>query len=120
MPRHASGHRVNGELHLDPGFFQTDVLITVNIAPHPYFKVDGNDLRLEHELALYDVAAGMRKLRELGFAKIAMIGVIGTPGPKASSVASVPRTASPRPPPPCPRTAPSVGTYARSERPRSF
>lgn len=40
----------------------------------------GNDLRLEHELALYDVAAGMRKLRELGFAKIAMIGNSGGAG----------------------------------------
>jgi pimeloyl-ACP methyl ester carboxylesterase len=40
----------------------------------------GNDLRLEHELALYDVAAGMTKLRELGFEKIVMIGNSGGAG----------------------------------------
>jgi hypothetical protein len=32
----------------------------------------GNDLRLEHEFALYDVAAGMRHLRALGFETIVM------------------------------------------------
>lgn len=40
----------------------------------------GNDMRLEHELALYDVAAGMKKLRELGFRKVAMIGNSGGAG----------------------------------------
>lgn len=40
----------------------------------------GNDLRLEHEIALHDVAAGMQRLRELGFAQIAMIGNSGGAG----------------------------------------
>lgn len=37
----------------------------------------GNDIRLEHELALHDVASGMNKLRELGFEKIVMLGNSG-------------------------------------------
>jgi len=40
----------------------------------------GNDLRLEHELALQDVAAGMVKLRELGFEKIVLLGNSGGAG----------------------------------------
>jgi len=37
----------------------------------------GNDLRLEHEIALFDVAAGMAHLRKLGFKKIALLGNSG-------------------------------------------
>ncbi|QRG07248.1 alpha/beta hydrolase [Xanthobacter dioxanivorans] len=37
----------------------------------------GNDLRLEHELAVHDVAAGMVELRELGFEKIILLGNSG-------------------------------------------
>jgi hypothetical protein len=37
----------------------------------------GNDLRLEHELAVHDVAAGMVKLREMGFEKIVLLGNSG-------------------------------------------
>jgi len=40
----------------------------------------GNDLRLEHEIALYDVAAGMLKLRELGFEKTVLLGNSGGAG----------------------------------------
>jgi hypothetical protein len=40
----------------------------------------GNDLRLEHELALLDVAAGMNQLRELAFEKIVLIGNSGGAG----------------------------------------
>ncbi len=40
----------------------------------------GNDLRLEHEIALFDVAAGMAHLRELGFEKIVMLGNSGGAG----------------------------------------
>src|SRR5947207_15962202 len=32
----------------------------------------GNDIRLEHELALYDVAAGLRYLRSAGFRNIVL------------------------------------------------
>lgn len=37
----------------------------------------GNDLRLEHELAVHDVAAGMVKLQELGFEHTVMLGNSG-------------------------------------------
>jgi hypothetical protein len=37
----------------------------------------GNDLRLEHERALLDVAAGQTKLRALGFRKIVLLGNSG-------------------------------------------
>lgn len=40
----------------------------------------GNDLRLEHEIALFDVAAGMAHLRELGFEKIVLLGNSGGAG----------------------------------------
>jgi len=40
----------------------------------------GNDLRLEHEVALLDVAAGMAHLRELGYEKIVMLGNSGGAG----------------------------------------
>jgi pimeloyl-ACP methyl ester carboxylesterase len=37
----------------------------------------GNDLRLEHELALFDVAAGLRFLHESGFKQIVLLGNSG-------------------------------------------
>ncbi len=37
----------------------------------------GNDLRLEHELAVLDVAAGMRALRDIGFDRVVMLGNSG-------------------------------------------
>jgi len=37
----------------------------------------GNDLRLEHEIALFDVAAGMQHLRQQGFSKIVLLGNSG-------------------------------------------
>ena len=37
----------------------------------------GNDLRLEHELALLDVAAGLNFLREQGFRRIVLLGNSG-------------------------------------------
>ena len=40
----------------------------------------GNDLRLEHELALLDVAAGMTHLRALGFTRISLLGNSGGAG----------------------------------------
>ena len=35
-----------------------DALITVNIAPHPLFKPEGNDLRLDLPITLYEAALG--------------------------------------------------------------
>lgn len=40
----------------------------------------GNDLRLEHEIALLDVAAGIRQLRALGYEKIVLLGNSGGAG----------------------------------------
>lgn len=40
----------------------------------------GNDLRLEHEIALQDVAAGLRFLREQGFVHIVLLGNSGGAG----------------------------------------
>lgn len=40
----------------------------------------GNDLRLEHEIALLDVAAGVQQLRDLGFEKIVLLGNSGGAG----------------------------------------
>ena len=40
----------------------------------------GNDLRLEHEFALYDVAAGVRFLRDSGFRRIVLLGNSGGSG----------------------------------------
>ena len=37
-----------------------DVLITVSIAPHPLFKVDGQNLRLELAIALYEAVLGAK------------------------------------------------------------
>ena len=35
-----------------------DALITVNVAPHPLFKPDGSDLRLDLPITLYEAALG--------------------------------------------------------------
>ncbi|HMF20968.1 MAG TPA: J domain-containing protein [Pseudolabrys sp.] len=35
-----------------------DALITVNVAPHPLFKPDGSDLRIEVPITLYEAALG--------------------------------------------------------------
>src|SRR5258708_1388522 len=40
----------------------------------------GNDLRLEHEVALHDVAAGLAFLRERGFERIVLLGNSGGSG----------------------------------------
>jgi pimeloyl-ACP methyl ester carboxylesterase len=40
----------------------------------------GNDLRLEHEVALHDVAAGLQWLRRAGFSRIVLLGNSGGAG----------------------------------------
>lgn len=40
----------------------------------------GNDLTLVHETALLDVAAGMERLRELGYEQIVLVGISGGAG----------------------------------------
>jgi DnaJ-class molecular chaperone len=50
--------RLKGQGETAPGHRPGDVLITVNIAPHPFFKVDGNDLRVELPITLYEAVLG--------------------------------------------------------------
>ncbi|HXY57064.1 MAG TPA: J domain-containing protein [Methylocystis sp.] len=43
-----------GPVGAEPG----DAIVTVRIAPHPHFKVEGRDLRLELPVALYEATLG--------------------------------------------------------------
>ncbi|HEX7789084.1 MAG TPA: DnaJ C-terminal domain-containing protein [Afipia sp.] len=52
--------RLKGQGDSAPGHRPGDVLITVNIAPHPYFKIDGNDLRLDLPITLYEAVLGAK------------------------------------------------------------
>ena len=45
-----------GPVGTEPG----DALITVKIAPHPRFRVDGRDLRLDLPVTLYEAALGAK------------------------------------------------------------
>jgi DnaJ-class molecular chaperone len=56
----ASGQtiRLKGQGETAPGHPPGDLLITISIAPHPHFKVDGNDLRLELPITLYEAVLG--------------------------------------------------------------
>jgi DnaJ-class molecular chaperone len=50
--------RLKGQGETAPGHPPGDLLITVNIAPHPFFKVDGNDLRVDLSITLYEAVLG--------------------------------------------------------------
>jgi DnaJ-class molecular chaperone len=50
--------RLKGQGETAPGHRPGDVLITVNIAPHPFFKVDGGDLRVDLPITLYEAVLG--------------------------------------------------------------
>jgi DnaJ-class molecular chaperone len=50
--------RLKGQGDTAPGHRPGDLLITVNIAPHPFFKVDGSDLRLDLLITLYEAVLG--------------------------------------------------------------
>jgi DnaJ-class molecular chaperone len=56
----ASGQqiRLKGQGETAQGHPPGDVLITINIAPHPFFKVDGSDLRIELPITLYEAVLG--------------------------------------------------------------
>ncbi len=43
-----------------PGHRPGDALITVTFAPHPLFKVDGNDLRADIPVTLYEAVLGAK------------------------------------------------------------
>src|SRR3954470_2854725 len=50
--------RLKGQGETSPGHRPGDLLITVNITPHPYFKVEGSDLRLDLPITLYEAVLG--------------------------------------------------------------
>jgi DnaJ-class molecular chaperone len=50
--------RVRGQGETVAGHRPGDLLITVSIAPHPFFKVDGSDLRLDLPVTLYEAVLG--------------------------------------------------------------
>src|SRR3569832_1644552 len=50
--------RLKGQGETAPGHQPGDLLISVSIAPHPFFKVDGSDLRLDLPVTLYEAVLG--------------------------------------------------------------
>jgi DnaJ-class molecular chaperone len=50
--------RLKGQGETAAGHPPGDLLITVTIAPHPFFKVDGSDLRLDLPISLYEAVLG--------------------------------------------------------------
>jgi DnaJ-class molecular chaperone len=50
--------RLKGQGETAAGHPPGDLLITVGIAPHPFFKVDGSDLRLDLPITLYEAVLG--------------------------------------------------------------
>src|ERR1700688_2735483 len=50
--------RLQGQGETAPGHRPGDLLITVSIAPHPFFKVDGSDLRVDLPITLYEAVLG--------------------------------------------------------------
>ncbi len=50
--------RLKGQGYTVPGGRPGDAMITVNIAPHPLFTREGNDLRLELPITLYEAVLG--------------------------------------------------------------
>ena len=50
--------RLRGQGETAQGHAPGDLLITVHVAPHPYFKVDGSDIRLDLPITLYEAVLG--------------------------------------------------------------
>jgi DnaJ-class molecular chaperone len=50
--------RLKGQGESAPGHRPGDLMITVTIATHPFFKVDGNDLRVDLSITLYEAVLG--------------------------------------------------------------
>ena len=50
--------RLKGQGESAPGHRPGDLLITVSIAPHAFFKVDGSDLRIDLPITLYEAVLG--------------------------------------------------------------
>ena len=52
--------RLRGQGESPPGHRPGDVLITITVAAHPFFKVDGVDLRVDLPLTLYEAVLGAK------------------------------------------------------------
>jgi DnaJ-class molecular chaperone len=52
--------RLKGQGETALGHRPGDLLITVSIAPHPFFKVDGSDLRVDLPITLYEAVLGSK------------------------------------------------------------
>src|ERR1700761_6987510 len=52
--------RLKGQGESAPGHKPGDVLLTIQIAPHPYFKVEGSDLKLDLPITLYEAVLGAK------------------------------------------------------------
>ncbi len=50
--------RLRGQGETAQGHPPGDLLITVHVAPHPHFKVDGSDIRLDLPITLYEAVLG--------------------------------------------------------------
>jgi DnaJ-class molecular chaperone len=50
--------RLKGQGETAPGHRPGDLLITVNIAPHSFFRLDGSDLRVDLPITLYEAVLG--------------------------------------------------------------
>ncbi|HEU4805330.1 MAG TPA: J domain-containing protein [Nitrobacter sp.] len=52
--------RLRGQGDTAPGHRPGDLLISVTVAPHPFFKVDGSDLRADLPITLYEAVLGSK------------------------------------------------------------
>jgi DnaJ-class molecular chaperone len=52
--------RLKGQGETAPGHRSGDLMITVTIAPHAFFKVDGSDLRVDLPITLYEAVLGTK------------------------------------------------------------
>lgn len=52
--------RLKGQGESAPGHKPGDLLISIQIAPHPHFKIDGSDLRLDLPITLYEAVLGAK------------------------------------------------------------
>jgi len=52
--------RLKGQGETAQGHRPGDLLITISIAPHPFFKVDGSDLRVDLPITLYEAVLGSK------------------------------------------------------------
>src|SRR3954447_13485023 len=52
--------RLKGQGESAPGHRPGDLLITIQFAPHPFFKAEGSDLRLDLPITLYEAVLGAK------------------------------------------------------------